>query len=69
MINGRLFIKDYLMRTETPLYRQKSDGLWFVVEHKAKRTRAGYEVRVNGITATFVDLADAVDFYNRGGKL
>lgn len=64
----RLSIKDYEMRVETPLYRNGGDGLYFIVEHKPKHTRAGYEVRSNGEAATFVDLADAINFYNGGGK-
>lgn len=66
----RIYIKNYLMHTETPLVRTgKSNGIWFVVEHKLKRSRAGYEVRINGRTATFVDFVDAVNFYNNGGKI
>lgn len=62
----KLRVKDYEMRTETPLYRHGKDGLYFIVEHKAKRTRAGYEARRKGRTATFVDLRDAINFYNGG---
>lgn len=71
MTNGeKLRAKDYIMRTETPLVKSgKSNGIWFVVEHRLRRTLAGYEVRINGTTATFVDLDDAVEFYNKGGVI
>lgn len=70
-MNGeKIKAKDYIMRTETPLVRSKrSCGIWFVVEHRLRRTLAGYEVRIAGKTATFVDLGDAVDFYNKGGVI
>lgn len=64
----KLRTKDYVMRVETPLYRHGKDGLYFIVEHKARRTRAGYEARRKGKTATFVNLTDAIDFYNGGQK-
>lgn len=64
----KLRTKDYEMRVVTPLYRHGKDGVYFIVEHKPKRTRAGYEARRKGTTAVFVDLADAIDFYNGGGK-
>lgn len=64
----KLRTKDYEMRVETPLYRHGKDGLYFIVEHKARRTRAGYEARRKGKTATFVNLIDAIDFYNGGQK-
>lgn len=64
----KLRTKDYEMRVETSLYRHGKDGLYFIVEHKPTRTRAGYEARRKGKTAVFVDLADAIDFYNGGGK-
>lgn len=64
----KLRTKDYEMRVVTPLYRHGKDGLYFIVEHKPKRTRAGYEARRKGKTAVFVNLTDAIDFYNGGGK-
>lgn len=64
----KLRTKDYEMRVVTPLYRHGKDGLYFVVEHKPTRTRAGYEARRKGKTATFVNLTDAIDFYNGGQK-
>lgn len=64
----KLRTKDYEMRVVTPLYRHGKDGLYFIVEHKPRRTRAGYEARRKGKTATFVNLTDAIDFYNGGGK-
>lgn len=62
----KLRAQDYEMRTEKPLYKRGKDGLYFVVEHRARRTRAGYEARRNGVTAMFVNLADAVNFFNGG---
>lgn len=64
----KLRTKDYEMRVVTPLYRHGKDGLYFIVEHKPTRTRAGYEARRKGKTATFVNLTDAIDFYNGGQK-
>lgn len=64
----KLRTKDYEMRVVTPLYRHGKDGLYFIVEHKPTRTRAGYEARRKGKTAVFVELADAIDFYNGGQK-
>lgn len=64
----KLRTKDYEMRVVTPLYRHGKDGLYFIVEHKPRRTRAGYEARRKGKTATFVNLTDAIDFYNGGQK-
>lgn len=70
-MNGeRIRATDYIMRTEQPLVKcGRNDGIWFVVEHKLKKTRAGYEARINGITGTFYNLGDAVDFYNDGGVI
>ena len=47
-----------------PLYRGESKGLFFVVEHHSHKTRAGYEVRKGSRTVTFINLSDAINFYN-----
>jgi hypothetical protein len=62
----KLRTSDYLMTVRTPLARGSRGGLWFVVEHKAKRTRAGYEVQRGTKTAQFVNLEDAIKYYNGG---
>lgn len=70
-MNGeKIRATDYIMRTETPLAKSgRRNGIWFIVEHKLKKTRAGYEARINGKTGTFYNLGDAVDFYNNGGVI
>lgn len=53
-----------------PMHRDgRGKTLWFVVEHKPERTRAGYEVQQGKKTVQFVDLRDAVRYFNkRKGK-
>ena len=53
-----------------PMHRDGRKMLYFVVEHQPDHTRAGYEVKQGGKTIQFVDLADAVKFFNerRRGK-
>ena len=47
-----------------PMHRDGRKTLYFVVEHQPDHTRAGYEVEQGGKTTQFVDLADAVKFFN-----
>lgn len=52
-----------------PMHRDgRGKTLWFVVEHQPERTRAGYEVEMGKKSAQFVDLRDAVKFYNERGR-
>lgn len=71
MANCELRMSKFANLTQRyPMHRDGRRTLYFVVEHHPDHTRAGYEVERDGKTVQFVDLADAVKFFNerRRGK-
>lgn len=65
MANCELRMSKFANLTQRyPMHRDGRKTLYFVVEHRPDHTCAGYEVEQGGKAAQFVDLADAVKFFN-----
>lgn len=47
-----------------PLYRESGKGLYWTIEHHAKKSLGAYEVRKGSKSSYFRHLSDAIDFYN-----
>lgn len=51
-----------------PMHRDGNKALYWTIEHHAKESLGGYEVQIGTKSRVFFKLAEAVDFFNKGGK-
>ncbi len=69
MANCELRMSKFANLTQKyPMHRDGRKTLYFVVEHQPDHTRAGYEVERDGKAVQFVDLTDAIKFFNDGRR-
>lgn len=69
MANCELRMSKFANLTQRyPMHRDGRKTLYFVVEHHPDHTCAGYEVERDGKAVQFVDLTDAIKFFNDGRR-